>query len=165
MKINFSTFLVLFIIVAAIAPINRALSQTRNQEIGHPHVTNFSSKTYKAHAQNWAMVEDPQGKMYFANSIGILEYDGVNWRLIESAGASFARAMAIDDDHRIYIGGVGNFGYLETNNIGITEFHSLTEFIDESLLDFNEIWNVHLTEEGIYFFGSRTHLSIVKESR
>ena len=64
---------------------------------GKPFITNFSPKEYGAGPQNWAVVQDQRGVMYFGNSNGILEYDGSNWRLIQLPNSSTVRSLAIDE--------------------------------------------------------------------
>ena len=43
------------------------------QETGFPFIQNFSARDYNAHQQNWAVVQDPRGVMYFGNVAGVLE--------------------------------------------------------------------------------------------
>ncbi len=78
------------------------------QQSGTPFITNFTTDTYKASKQNWAAVQDQRGILYFANNDGILEYDGVTWRLI-NIGA--VRTLAIDSTERIYVGQSGDLGF------------------------------------------------------
>lgn len=47
-----------------------------------PLITNFASSTYRAHNQNWDISQSADRIMYAANSDGLLEYDGANWRLL-----------------------------------------------------------------------------------
>ena len=47
---------------------------------GLPFITNFSPKDYNGHPQNWDIVQDQEGIMYFGNSLGLIEYDGVSWK-------------------------------------------------------------------------------------
>jgi hypothetical protein len=72
--LKFSKVLIILIPLAANA-------QTRN-EAGRPFITNYTPKQYGAHPQNYAIVQDQYGVMYFANGNGVLEHDGATWRLI-----------------------------------------------------------------------------------
>ena len=56
------------------------------QELGAPIITNYEPEQYKASSQNWVAVQDRRGVMYFANTAGILEFDGQRWQLIRNAG-------------------------------------------------------------------------------
>ena len=55
--------------------ISIVLGQTI-QNIGVPYVENFPKNIYNAGNQNWAIVKDKNGIIYFGNSEGLLSYDG-----------------------------------------------------------------------------------------
>ena len=120
-------------------------------EKGLPFITNYFAKDYQASPQNWAIIEDNRGIMYFGNSFGLLEYDGVKWRKIVSGVNSIVRSLTKDKKGRIYYGAYGNFGYLAPDSLGQTQMHSLLEFVPAAYRNFNDVWTVHATEQGIYF--------------
>ena len=66
--------------------------------VGRFYVQNYAPEDYGAHAQNWSMVQDERGLLYIGNTQGVLEYDGVTWRLIPIPNRSIPRALAIDAD-------------------------------------------------------------------
>ena len=47
--------------------------------IGLPDILNYSKQDYKAGAQNRQIRQDKKGILYFANSEGVLTFDGINW--------------------------------------------------------------------------------------
>jgi hypothetical protein len=62
--------------------------------IGSPEVINFNKQQYGAHYQNWDATQDPlTGFMYFANSKGMLEYDGSNWKTFELPRKQIVRSV------------------------------------------------------------------------
>src|SRR6266496_2451322 len=126
-------------------------------EKGLPFITNYFAKDYQASPQNWSIIEDDRGMMYFGNSNGLLEYDGVKWRLITWGVNSIVRSLSKDKNGRIYCGGYGNFGYLAPDSLGQTQLHSLLNFVPAAYRNFNYVWTVHVTEQGIYF-QSREHI-------
>jgi hypothetical protein len=77
-------------IVVLLVLVNNLHAQNVNQKFtakkttGIPFIQNYAPKDYHADSQNWAIVQDRRGIMYFGNSDGVLEYDGVSWRLIET---------------------------------------------------------------------------------
>ena len=77
---------------------------------GHPFITNYSPKEYKAETQNWAITQDNRGVIYVGNNTGVLEFDGVSWRLIPTSNHTTARALAKDPNGRIYVGAEADFG-------------------------------------------------------
>ena len=49
---------------------------------GRPFIRNYNPKEFGAAFNYWAIAQDRRGVMYFGNWNGVLEYDGVSWRLI-----------------------------------------------------------------------------------
>ncbi|MBW8048922.1 MAG: hypothetical protein FVQ77_01000 [Cytophagales bacterium] len=114
-------------------------------------IRNFTPKEYKAQSQNWTIVQDKRGVMYFGNLQGILEYDGVHWRFIKTTHETTVRSLAIDQIGRIYVGAVGEIGYLAPDSLGTLIYQSLLKLIPEKDLDFGDVWNTYATSHGIYF--------------
>ncbi|MEO8255230.1 MAG: hypothetical protein ABI554_12690 [Flavobacterium sp.] len=82
------------------------------KNIGIPFITNYSPKTYKAASENWDVLQNSQGMMFFANHFGLMQFDGVRWSIVmQPANKSMVRSLAIDKKDRIYIGAQGDFGY------------------------------------------------------
>jgi signal transduction histidine kinase/DNA-binding response OmpR family regulator len=123
----------------------------QNTEKGFPFIINYLPKDYGASPQNWAIIEDDRGIMYFGNSYGLLEYDGVKWRLLVSGPTSIIRSLTKDKNGRIYYGSYGDFGYLEADSLGQTKMHSLIKFVPVAERKFNDVWTVLATSQGIYF--------------
>jgi serine phosphatase RsbU (regulator of sigma subunit) len=121
------------------------------KEKGYPSIFNFSPKTYSAADQNWAVLQDNRGVMYFANNRGILEYDGVNWTLIDVSDGKAVFSLAKDHTGRIYSGSVDEFGYIAPDSIGQMKFISLTPLLNEEYLSFGVVWKTFATPEGIVF--------------
>ncbi|MEO6668669.1 MAG: hypothetical protein ABIN36_04270, partial [Ferruginibacter sp.] len=48
--------------------------------IGLPDIINYSKQNYKAGAQNRKIRQDKKGVLYFANSEGLLTFDGIKWK-------------------------------------------------------------------------------------
>ena len=64
------------------------------KENGLPYIQNFSPTDYNAEIQNFSIVQDKRGLIYFGNNKGVLVYDGVSWRLIPTANKTLARLSA-----------------------------------------------------------------------
>ncbi len=64
-------------------------------ETGRLEVQSFGAEDYGAHTQNWAVAQTPRGLIYVGNTNGVLEYDGVSWRLIEMPNRSAVRSACI----------------------------------------------------------------------
>ena len=109
----------------------------------------FTPKAYGANPQNWSIAQDGRGVMYFGNTQGVLEFDGVFWRLIRLPYNSAVRALAVDERGRIYVGGRGVFGYFEPDAHGTTQFIPIP--VPKADADFLDVWYVLPTPSGVYF--------------
>ncbi|MGF1669404.1 MAG: two-component regulator propeller domain-containing protein, partial [Balneolaceae bacterium] len=127
---------------------NQPHSQT---DPGIPFMRHYFANDYNAHRENWAILQDDRGMMYFGNSRGILEFDGVSWRLIQTPNASIVRSLALGKDNRIYAGAMGDFGYLAPDSTGDLQFVSLLELVPDTQRDFGDVWQTIVAADGIYF--------------
>ena len=123
---NIVTKILLSIVLFA-SFISAQKTQSPNED-GFPLITNYLPKEYSANVQNWAVIQDNRGVLYFGNVSGVLEYDGVNWRLIHIPN-DVVRCFAIDKDGKIYVGGINEVGYLKPDSIGSLNYVSLNKFI------------------------------------
>jgi serine phosphatase RsbU (regulator of sigma subunit)/ligand-binding sensor domain-containing protein len=118
---------------------------------GSPFIKNYSPKQYSAATDNWAIAQSRNGIMFFGNAAGVLQYDGINWKLIPVNNTSLVRSLAIDINGIIYVGAVGEMGYLAPNKNGALVYHSLLNRLPENERDFADVWKTFATPEGIYF--------------
>ena len=118
-------------------------------EIGLPYIQNYSSDQYKGASQNWDILQSKEGIIYIGNNEGILEYDGTSWRTIQLPNFGVARAMAIDENNRIYVGGYNELGYLEPDNSGLLKFTSLKEDLEDK--NFQQIEDISAHNNIVYF--------------
>ncbi|NOX18388.1 MAG: response regulator [Chlorobi bacterium] len=121
-------------------------------ENGLPAIRNFSPKEYGAHAQNWSVVQDKRGVIYVGNTAGILEYDGVKWRiLVPKDGNKVVFSLSVDSNNRIYYGSYNELGYLSPDSAGNFRFVSLLEKLPPQYRKCLNVWNAHASKNGIYF--------------
>ena len=118
---------------------------------GRPLIRNYNPKAYGAAFNYWAIAQDQRGVMYFGNWNGVLEYDGVSWRLISTPNKSGVRSLAVAANGRIYVGAVGDLGYLLPDSLGNMHFISLLDHVGPENREFNEVWYTHATPQGVYF--------------
>jgi signal transduction histidine kinase/DNA-binding response OmpR family regulator len=120
-------------------------------EAGLPFTTHYPTDEYKAHKQNWTISQDKNGLMYFGNGDGVLIYDGTTWELITLPNQSSVLALTLDKSGRMYVGAVGEIGYLEADTVGRLTYISLLSFLKKEDQNFSRVYSVHSTLEGIYF--------------
>jgi ligand-binding sensor domain-containing protein/DNA-binding CsgD family transcriptional regulator len=116
---------------------------------GLPRIRNFSRLQYAGGIQNWSFAETDNGLLYFANNSGLLEYNGIQWKLYKSVNAVNRSVCA--DGNRIYVGAFNEFGFYEENEKGRLVYNSLVHLIKDKIGDFDEIWRIHKTSFGIVF--------------
>jgi len=82
----------------------------------------------------------------------VLSFDGVRWRSTPLPGVPTIRSLASGPDGRIYVGGVGDFGYLEPDARGRQQYVSLLDRLTPEQRDFMDVWDILVTGDGVYFF-------------
>ncbi|MBR7799790.1 diguanylate cyclase [Undibacterium fentianense] len=122
-----------------------------NFENGTPLLRHFSPQEYKAQGQNWAIVQDQRGMIYVGNNDGVLEYDGERWRLIRVANQTTVRSLTVDQSGNIFVGAVGEIGYLKPDASGRMQYVSLLEKLAPDDRQFSDVWRCFATEQGIFF--------------
>ena len=129
-----------------------AYDQVKN--LGLPYLTNYTVEDYKVPSkQNWDIVQDKRGVMYFANNMGVLEFDGQNWNLIKITDKPLVvRTLHVDQKGRIYLGCAKEFGYLTPDSIGKLKYISLIDKIEnEEFRKFTGISSIFSVNEKVYF--------------
>lgn len=126
-------------------------AQQAEKDPGVPFISSFSAKDYGAHSQNWAVVQDPRGVMYFGNNNGVLEFDGAHWRLIPVSNNSIVRSLGVDSNGVVYVGAVGELGYLKPDSAGKLIFYSLLDQLPEEERAFADVWRIEVNSNGVHF--------------
>ena len=139
MKVKYLKLKITIIVVLFCCHTN--YSQAISTDFGIPLITNYLPKDYYANVQNWAVIQDNRGMMYFGNVSGVLEYDGINWTLIPVPN-NIIRCLAIDEDGRIYVGGINEVGFLAPDEKGKLTYRSLNKFINNDQTEYGDVWKI-----------------------
>lgn len=67
-----------------------------------PYVINFFRDKYHAANKNWSIGQDEKGTMYFGNDIGLLESDGMEWKLYPMPNSPIVRALAVESQNYLH---------------------------------------------------------------
>ena len=118
---------------------------------GNLPIRNYSYTEYGAQKTISAITQDKRGVMYFGNNFGVLEYDGVQWRLIETQYDTEVKSLSADTNGIIYVGALREMGYLSPDSFGKLQFKSLLNYLSEEDQDFSYVWETIATREGVYF--------------
>ena len=128
---------------------------------GYPFIRNFTTEEYKAHAQNFAIVQDKPGLMYFGNFAGVLQFDGIRWRLIPTANITKVTSLAVDSAGRIYVGARGEIGYLVTNARGNMSFQSLVPNDTKQRTSFQDVIGTFCIGKYVYFITEKNVFTLL----
>lgn len=154
-KLYLLTYILHFVCFTLVAQHKSSLAKLE----GIPTIHNYSVNEYNADVFNHAIIQDNRGLIYVANNSGVLEYDGSHWRLIKLPNKSRVYSLTIDTTkNRVYVGGVGELGYLTPDKQGKTMFVSLLKQIPKPYRNFTQVWSIHLTPDHKIIF--RTHTAV-----
>ena len=129
--------------------IGVAKAQVKN--IGLPKLINYKKTEYGGGSQNWDIGQDKNGNLYFANTSGLLQFNGTSWSKSTIPNATI-RSLKIADDGKIYLGGYSEFGYFDTNKNGKLVYTSLSKLVgpnSKKIIDF--VWKTHIVNGEVFF--------------
>ncbi len=159
LKIKLQIFLIFLVLNLA--------AQNFTRENASPFVLNFTTKQYQSHEQNYDVLQAKNGKMYFANFAGILEFDGTKWTKIAMNSGMRVLSLAKNEHGVIFAGGLSDFGFLQHDKFGNLSFVSLADSLKNQ--DVGRIFKVvcikntqYFIEEDKMFIYENKKLSIFK---
>ncbi len=121
-----------------------------------PYFQNYDVSHYNAGNQNWGISKADDGRLYVANTKGLLEYDGLTWTLnILPNKTTIRSVLAIND--RVYIGSYEEFGFWERNTFGQLKYTSISNLLNPKEFLNEEFWQILKMEDRIVF---RSFLSV-----
>jgi serine phosphatase RsbU (regulator of sigma subunit)/ligand-binding sensor domain-containing protein len=135
-------------------------AQGYSQESGRIFIRNFPPEEYKAATQNWNIMQDRRGIMYFSNIEGLLEYDGVSWKLTKLPGL---HEILIGSNGQIYAALENDFGVLIRDDSGNLRYNSLKDKIPGGGGDISTVWQIHSQGDKI-FFRTNTEIYILENN-
>lgn len=138
------------------------LSQIK--KVGYYHVANYSVIHNSLIAPTYAIIQDPNGVMYFGTSRGLSIFDGKNWQLIKLPNNSGVTAIKLGDDNVVYLGGMNELGYLKVNEKGEVVYKSLLEKIQKDFTGTGNVTNIFNVGGGVLFV-SDNELILYKNKR
>lgn len=131
--------------------IQPAFGQAPQRATGIPLIKNYAPREYRAEGQTWAIVQDNRGVMYFGDNEGVVEYDGVNWRLIELPSDGIVRSLGVSENGTVFVGSHDEFGYLSPDELGQMRYYNLSEQLNIPEKVFGDVWQTITTPDHVYF--------------
>ena len=121
------------------------------KSIGLPKIINYKKADYNGGSQNWDVGQDKNGNLFFANTSGLIQFNGTSWTK-STIPNSTVRSLKITDSGRIYVGGYNEFGYFEANANGKLTYHSVSKMVNSNskkIIDF--VWKIHIVDKAVFF--------------
>ncbi|MDQ1296553.1 MAG: hypothetical protein QG611_531 [Bacteroidota bacterium] len=119
---------------------------------GSPLLTHYA-ESRNIENQSWAICQDDNQVMLFANRKGINTFDGEEWKSVKIITIPYAMQKN-PADNRIYVGGENNYGYLEKTLAGSYKYNSLSGDSSETGLT----TRIFFSESGVWFYGEQSIL-------
>jgi len=116
-----------------------------------PRLFHFNRLEYGAHNQNWSAAQSSEGFLYFANTEGLLEYDGCSWKLHPLPEGQTVRTVVAGKEGIIFTGAYEEFGFWKRDALGNLDYQSLSDKLPHGSVDQQEIWHILDDGKGIFF--------------
>ncbi len=117
---------------------------------GMNDINRFIPGTIPVKSQNWEISRDNvSGYVYFANSAGLIEYNGIKARIYPVPYRQGARSVYVNADGVIFTGSYEDFGFWRKDPSGVLSYTSLAA--SASVTENDEIWNICEISHTIYF--------------
>jgi serine phosphatase RsbU (regulator of sigma subunit) len=123
------------------------IANSLSAQKGAPLLTHYN-ESREIENQSWSICQDEYNVMLFANRRGIMTFDGQDWNIIPMPSVPYIiRYNKVNK--KVYVGCENNYGYIEKNETGIYEFHSiLTDSAQVGLIS-----KIIFTDSTVVFYG------------
>ncbi len=123
-------------------------ASSSSAQVGKYPIKNYTPVDYEAGIQNIGFAQNRDMAMFVANNLGVLSFNGTTWTTHAYRTGKKQRSLDFDEDtDRLYVGSQGEFGYFEQD----WNYVSLVDKIPEGARDFDEVWDVFITDSKIFF--------------
>jgi signal transduction histidine kinase/DNA-binding response OmpR family regulator len=156
MRVLIATGLALAVSATGLAqsplPESSLVTAMRSPEEGRPFIRVYQPTELGGAGQIWCVVQDQRGVLYFGTNGAVLEFDGATWRRIPlKESVQTARSLAVAPSGRVYLGAVGDIGYLAAGKTGALQFVSLLDRVPKADRSFADVWRTYVAGDTVYF--------------
>jgi serine phosphatase RsbU (regulator of sigma subunit) len=123
------------------------LSKAQN---GAPLLSNFKESS-EIENQSWAICQDDNNVMLFANRRGILTFDGHGWSFISVPIIPYSLKYN-PQEKKVYVGGDNSYGYISRDEKGMYKYFS--ESGDSARIGM--ITRIIFTDSSVYYYGEQS---------
>lgn len=134
---------------------------------GDLYLTNYKIPLKNIDNQNRAIVQGTNNVMYFANTKGVLSYDGVVWGMIPTRNTPYSLSMDVRHDNLVYVGCRNNFGYLTKDKQGRETYKSISDKSDNKKKykgEYGEINRIIQYDEYIFFYSDKVLIKVRRKN-
>jgi serine phosphatase RsbU (regulator of sigma subunit) len=114
-------------------------------------ISNYDKSQYNGASQNFDVIEDDFGLLYFANNSSIIEYDSKVFRNINLTENKTPICFAKSRDGKIFVGGENEIGCLAKSANGRLYYESLVHLVPKEERVFTKVWYASEHNGAIYF--------------
>jgi hypothetical protein len=115
-----------------------------------PEIRQYITNNFELRNQNWGICQNPlNGKVLFANSSGLYEYNGITFRHYPLPEKMNVRSVLVDTRGNIFTGSFEDFGYWIENQNCELSYQSLSTLT--SIEKNDEVWRIYELENRIFF--------------
>lgn len=114
-----------------------------------PLIERYTSEDVPPISSVFFIHQDKQGYLYISSGGSTYLYNGKIWELIR--GLNSVRSGINDNDGTVLLGLDDGMGYLEIQLDGTRKYIPLTDQLTDDEKKMSTIWNIHKTNEGIFF--------------
>jgi len=127
-------------------------SSSNPRYTGSPFMRTWLAADYGAHPENACVLQHPRtGLIYVGNNSGVLEFDGVRWRLIPAPAGDAVRSLCVDRLGRIWGCAGATIFRLEPDARGELQARSMLARLPEEFRSPRTIYQGVATSRGVYF--------------
>jgi len=162
---NLNTLLKISLVILINFFINNVSTASEATKYALPDITNYPPSVNGGYTANWGITQGKDGKLYFANSYGVLIYDGKKWESLILDDNYSARSIDVDQKGNILVGSRGNFGFISNDGKGSPKFKSLKKYLDIDSINTDTIYETFALDDNEIFFRSLHKLFFYKNKK
>lgn len=129
-------------------------------QVSFKNIENYGPEIIRSGESVFSVTSDADGKLFFATDKGVLIYDGEKWQVIGLNNELGTRSVEYDSIRdRVWVGGLGTFGYLEKNTL--QEYHYISLSDEEyAKKSFKKVWQIYYTPDSVTFTSYEGHFIV-----
>ncbi len=128
-------------------------------QIAQKYVKSYGPEISKGGEFIYAVASDHLGILYFATDKGVVVYDGETWDVISINEAGVTSLEYDFRQHRLWVGGFGNFGYLIKNHDTRYQYVCLSDSVSRAR-PFKQVWQILSSKDKVTFMADDRHFVV-----